>query len=177
MPRRRDISNWEKWWKFAHTDLRFLPRGCEAAFELFHFMGMVGVSEARAEAVASMLKRYAPERSSRLSTDRIIEKSIVRNAGLNGLSADDLFLLRCWVEYLGGLQRDKFSFRCRWQAQARKRKFPLGGGSMTIHRHLKRQQQGKRSWGNSAIAMRELPRIGLKVAGASKWQQFLKREG
>ena len=48
--------DWALWWKLSHTDSRFLPPGCEAAFALYHFMGMVGVSEARAESIASMLK-------------------------------------------------------------------------------------------------------------------------
>ena len=41
--------DWALWWKLSHTDSRFLPPGCEAAFALYHFMGRVGVSEARAE--------------------------------------------------------------------------------------------------------------------------------
>ena len=66
-------SDWEIWWKLSHTDSRVLPPGCEAAFTLFHFMGMVGVSEARAESIASSLKRYSPADRGCLSTDRIIE--------------------------------------------------------------------------------------------------------
>ena len=66
--------DWEIWWKLSHTDSRCLPPGCEAAFTLFHFMGMVGVSEARAESIASSLKRYIPATLGRLSTDRINEK-------------------------------------------------------------------------------------------------------
>ena len=64
--------DWALWWKLSHTDSRFLPSGCEAAFALYHFMGMVGVSEARAESIASLLKRY--KGTGPLSTDRIIEK-------------------------------------------------------------------------------------------------------
>ena len=66
--------DWAVWWKLSHTDSRFLPSGCEAAFALYHFMGMVGVSEARAESIASSLKRYTGAKS--LSTDRIIEKQL-----------------------------------------------------------------------------------------------------
>ena len=66
--------DWEIWWKLSPTDSRCLPPGCEAAFTLFHFMGMVGVSEARAESIASSLKRYSPATLGRLSTDRINEK-------------------------------------------------------------------------------------------------------
>ena len=65
--------DWELWWKLSHTDSRFVLPGCEAAFALFHFMGMVGVSEARAESIASSLKRYSPATLGRLSTGRINE--------------------------------------------------------------------------------------------------------
>ena len=66
--------DWALWWKLSHTDSRFLPSGCEAAFALYHFMGMVGVSEARAESIASLLKKYKGNNS--LGTDRIIEKPL-----------------------------------------------------------------------------------------------------
>ena len=66
--------NWLVWWKLSHTDPRFLPSGCEAIFAVYHFMGMVGVSEARAESIASSLKRYQGSGQGRpVSTDRIIE--------------------------------------------------------------------------------------------------------
>ena len=117
--------DWLVWWKLSHTDPRFLPSGCEAIFAVYHFMGMVGVSEAKAESVASLLKRY--KGNSPLGTDRIIEKAILRNCGVDGLSFDDVFLTRCWVEYFGGMEKDKFSFRV--QAENRRtQKFPLGGG-------------------------------------------------
>ena len=67
--------DWALWWKLSHTDSRFVPSGCEAVFALYHFMGMVGVSEARAESIASSLKRYQGSGQGRpVSTDRIIEK-------------------------------------------------------------------------------------------------------
>ena len=103
--------DWALWWKLSHTDSRFLPSGCEAVFAVYHFMGMVGVSEARAESIASLLKRYRG--TGPLGTDRIIEKTIVRNCGVDGLTTDHVFLSRCWVEYFGGMQKDKFSFRVR----------------------------------------------------------------
>ena len=90
--------DWLQWWKLSHTDPRFLPPGTEAAFVLFHFMGMVGVSEAGAESIASLLKRYSPSVASRINTERVIEKTIVASVGIKGLFTDDIFLLRCWVE-------------------------------------------------------------------------------
>ena len=104
---------------------------------------------------------------------------------MSGLTTDDLFLLSCWVEYFGGMQEDRFSFRF----QATKRlttKFPLGGGSRTVHCRLKRAQQaGERNkrWTRSINVLRSLPRVGRAtagrgvIAGADKWQQFLHRQG
>ena len=46
------------WWRLAsHTQPMFRPTGCEAAFELNFFAGMLGVSEARAESVASCFEK------------------------------------------------------------------------------------------------------------------------
>ena len=67
--------DWVRWWKLSHTDSRFLPSGCEAAFALYHFMGMLGVSEARVESIASLLKRYRGAGPS--SADRIVENHCV----------------------------------------------------------------------------------------------------
>ena len=76
---------WSWWWQAAHTDSRFCPSGIEAAFTLFHFTGMFGVSEARAESVASLLKRYSPTQSVQLGVDRVIEKKTnLRCSGIQG---------------------------------------------------------------------------------------------
>ena len=44
----------------SHTYSRFLPPGCEVAFAQYHFMRRVGVSEARAESVASLMATHCP---------------------------------------------------------------------------------------------------------------------
>ena len=174
-----DSFDWAWWWKMAHTDARWRPRGCEAILTMFHFTGMIGVSEARAESIGSLLKRYSPAVSARLSTDRIIEKTIIRASGIDGGTAtDDLFLLRCWIEYFGGMQPDKFSFRFR-NPKNRSRAFPLGGGSKPIHRHLKKAQQQERRWTNCVKLLGNLPRVGRTHAGViigeGKWRRFLGR--
>ena len=177
--------DWLQWWKLSHTDPRFLPPGTEAAFVLFHFMGMVGVSEAGAESIASLLKRYSPSVASRINTERVIEKTIVASVGIKGLFTDDLFLLRCWVEYFGGMQHKRFSFRYEGaQSRRRAKRFPLGGGSKTIHNHLKRVQLEKRcnkSWKNYFSVLRSLPRLGRLeggrvIAGSGAWLQRLRRQ-
>ena len=186
--------DWALWWRLSHTESRFLPPGCEAAFALYHFMGMVGVSEAKAESIASLLKRYTGTVGRPVSTSRIIEKAIVRHSGVNGLSRDDCFLTRCWAEYFGSLKKDKFSFR--WPGRARRRRnreYPLGGGSKTIHRHLKKSSLAaalQRRWKTNSESLCALPRLsriaearpgvepGLRaVTGANKWHRHLGRWG
>ena len=186
--------DWARWWRLSHTESRFLPPGCEAAFALYHFMGMVGVSEAKAESIASLLKRYTGTVGRPVSTSRIIEKAIVRHSGVNGLSRDDCFLTRCWAEYFGSLKKDKFSFR--WPGRARRRRnreYPLGGGSKTIHRHLKKSSLAaalQRRWKTNSESLCALPRLskiaqarpgvepGLRaVTGANKWHRHLGRWG
>ena len=61
-------------------------------FSFYDFTGMIGCSEARAESIASLLSRSAPKESSRLSTDRIIEKAVLAHGGVEGLAGDDLFI-------------------------------------------------------------------------------------
>ena len=91
--------DWASWWKLSHTDSRLVLPGREAAFALFHFMGMVGVSEARAESIASLLKRYRGTHS--LSTDRIVEQTLCEK-----LWSGRFDLRRCiLVEMLGGILR------------------------------------------------------------------------
>ena len=111
-------------------------------------------------------------------------KTMVRNCGVDGLSSDDVFLTRCWVEYFGGMQKDKFSFRFRAEKR-RAQKFPLSGGSKTIHCHLKGSSLAgnrKRRWKRSIKVLRSLPRLGRSrgggvVAGAGGWRKFLGRRG
>ena len=171
--------DWVWWWKMAHTDDRWRVPGCEAIFTIFHFTGMIGLSEARAESIGSLLKRYSPAVSSRLSTDRVIEKTIMRASGIDGgASTDDLFLLRCWVEYFGGMQPDKFSFQFR-NPKKRSQLFPLGGGSKTIHMHLKKAQRQAGRWTNAIKLVGNLPRVGRTgagvISGERKWRNFFRR--
>ena len=165
--------SWTYWWKTAHTDRRFCPTGCEAAFALFHFTGMLGVSEAQAESVASLLKRYSPKCSSTLATDRIIEKTLLRCSGVQGDGSDDRLLLRAWAEIFGGIQRNKFTFEYRDRLR-RIQLYPLGGGSMVLNRHLKKSQLLRKRW--SLALLRALPRIGNgKATATNKWLRFLNR--
>ena len=168
--------SWKAWWKLAHTDSRFAPEGDEAAFALFHFTGMFSISEAYAESVASLLKRYSPKVAARLGTDRIIEKAALRLAGVAGDGTDDVLILRAWADFFGSLQPDRFGFMRKHKARS-SGNFPWGGGSMVLHRILKRNQVPRRC--RRAAAIRRLPMAcGLEAPnkrGAKKWIAAFKR--
>ena len=38
--------SWQDFWRLAHTDARFAPCSCAAIFHMFHYFGILGVSEA-----------------------------------------------------------------------------------------------------------------------------------
>lgn len=82
---------------------------------LFHYAGSLGLSEAHAESIGSLLKRF----SKRTSTARVVEATILRAHGVRGDGRDDLFLQLCWANFFGGLLPSRFSFERR----GRKRKF------------------------------------------------------
>ena len=91
------VLSWKAFWKFANTDSRACPEGTEAAFSIFHYTGMWGTSEAAAEGVASVLRRYSDTANGRISTGRIIQKTLLNRAGVSGSSADDAFIQLCWA--------------------------------------------------------------------------------
>jgi hypothetical protein len=159
---------WTYWWQASHCDSRVSSPGLEAAFALWHFVGMFGVSEAAAEGVASHLKRFGPRALSSLGTDRIVEKTLLKMSGVNGRGADDLLILRAWGEFFGSIERISFLYK----NPERERLFPLGGGSMVIHRHLKRSRQPRR-W--SAAALRTLPYRESHLRTAKRWLGYLSR--
>ena len=170
-----ETFSWKAWWKASHTDRRFLPAGLEAAFALYHFTGMMGLSEASAESIASLLKRYSPKAASRLGTDRIIEKTMLRVAGVAGDGSDDLLLLRAWADFFGGLEPDRFSFDRICSTRSSKH-FPLGHGSIVLHHVLKRSQRMLR-W-RSAHGLARLPRAsgdGVVPRAVKPWLKRLHR--
>jgi hypothetical protein len=97
---------WEAWWQFVHTGclpngvvVNCVPQNCAAAWAVFHFSGMFGTSEAFAESIGGILKRF----SKSLSTARCVESNILRSAGLTGFGGggEDGFLELCWADFLG----------------------------------------------------------------------------
>ena len=119
---------WAEFWQSAHADAAFCPAGTEAAFLLFNFSGMWGTSENEAESVASLLKFYG--RTKTLSFDRIVEKTQLRYAELDGNPACDSLIIRIWARFFG----ESLSFRFETKKpRARKRRFSLAAGSKTLH--------------------------------------------
>jgi hypothetical protein len=94
------------------------------------------VSEAQAESVNSLIKKYGSIPN--LSFSRIREKVILRSGGISGDGADDRFILRTWAAFFG--ESSTFKFHAQ-KLRRRKRLFPLGRGSKTIHTLLKRSLQ------------------------------------
>ena len=47
---------WKEFWRLSHVSPEFVPDDSAAAFEIYHFFGMCGHSEAAAESVAGTLK-------------------------------------------------------------------------------------------------------------------------
>ena len=106
-----------------------------------------------------------------LEADRIIEKVVLRSAGISGAASDDLLLLRTWAECLGGSGPEHFSVKCR-NPEKRAHKFLLGRGSDVIHLYLKRQQAARRTWRHARV-LRALPTFDDGHT-ASKWARWLR---
>ena len=171
------LFSWRNWWRLSHIDLACCPVGCEAAFAIYQFTGMLGVSEAQAESAASLLKRYQPQSSGSFGTKRVIEKAVLRMSGIVGDGSDDLFLLRCWAQFFGSLQKGTFSFRYK-KAAPPEETFPLGHGSKVVHVHLKRSvavAKGVMVGSCPVVAISAPPQAPWKKKGALpgglRWRQ------
>ena len=167
---------WLTWWRLSHMDPRFCPAGSEGAFSLYHFTGMFGISEARAESICSSLQRYAPKEASQLSLDRIIEKTVLASGHVEGNGGDDIFILRCWAEYFGGASPSRFSFDYKHK-RARARKYSLGGGAAAVHSHVhERNAQARTAF--RAADLKSVPRVSdvRQTWSVKKWHRFLKRD-
>ena len=103
-------------------------------------MGMIGVSEAQAESVGSLLKRYSPVQYARLGTGRIIEHMQMRRSGVLGVAQAMICGCVCGPIFFCGMSLARLScMLCG--AKHRKKKFHLGGGVQVIRQRLKHCQQ------------------------------------
>ena len=115
-----------------YTTLDFVPTGLEAACALFHYFGMLGTSEAAAESVGGILKRYA---HLGLSTGRVVESTVLRWNNVRGTGSEDAFLQMCWAKFFGGASPKQYRFE--YKGRFGKRRAKLQGGSNTLHRRLR----------------------------------------
>ena len=149
--------DWLHWWQLVHTDMRFAPPYAAAIVHMFHYFGMLGISEAYAESIGSVLTMLGVDkRKNRLLTSTIHDKVMLKLAGLRGDGTDDVLITRCWAEFLGGAGPERFTFVYK-QAHRRAKRFAAGGGSKPIHTYLKQAQQ-RSCW--DQIRIRQLRRIG-----------------
>ena len=119
--------------------LDFVPAGFEAAWALFHYSGMWGTSEAAAESVGSILKRYS---NAGLSTCRVEESTVLRWNNLRGEGSDDAFLQICWTKFFGGASVDRYQFE--YKGRPCKKRAKLWGGSTAMQRRLREAATKKR---------------------------------
>ena len=120
---------WKEWWRITHTQQEFRPEGVEGAFALYHFLGSLGLSEAMAESICSTLGRHASADASQLALQRVVEKTMLCRGTSAFMNYDDLFILRSWADYFGGLQPHRFKF-VTMHPKARTRRFPCANGRM-----------------------------------------------
>ena len=75
--------SWQDFCRLAHTDARFAPFSCAAIFHMFHYFGMLGVSEAYAEAIVSLLTMSGiDKRKGRMLSNRIRDNVFFASAGI-----------------------------------------------------------------------------------------------
>ena len=147
----------------AATELIFVPIGTEAAWHLFHYSGMYGLSEEHCESVCSMLKRYGK----RYRTDRVKHCTLLRSAGIQGTGQDDAFIQLCWARFFGGAHKLAFNHA---NAKGAKKRRPLGKGSRTVDRLL------TKSVGEQLWTKRDLRLVASKIEGDPVgWQAWLQK--
>ena len=157
---------WEAWWMMCHTNevsdnmkLDFVPAGLEAAWALFHYTGMLGTSEAAAESVGSILKRYS---NAGLTTSRVVESTVLRWSDVRGEGGDDAFLQLCWTKFFGSASVDRYQFE--YKGRPCRKRAKLWGGSTTLQRRLRDAATNR--WATRDLRLAE----HAATANGSPWQ-------
>lgn len=170
------IFQWEAWWRMSHTNqvsagdiVQFVPAGLEAAWELFHFTGMLGTSEAAAESVGSILKRFA---NAGLSTGRVVESTILRWSGIRGDGRDDQVLSACWAKVFAGASPDKYTFDYRGRAGQKRAR--LWGGSKSNQRRLEEAARSAVRPRDLRLALRRGDATPGEPRGWNEWREALR---
>ena len=121
---------WKEFWRLSHVCPEFVPDDCAAAFEIYHFFGMCGHSEAAAESVAGTLKVFGKNENS--TTGRIVEKTKLLRARVCGGPGETPLVHVAWATYFASNTVPKRVFWFRSSVKRRKA-YPLGSGSKPIH--------------------------------------------
>ncbi|CAE7263669.1 unnamed protein product [Symbiodinium microadriaticum] len=103
----------------------------------------------------------------------------LRHHNIDGSGAvTDLFIARAWAE-IKGQAGQSASFFCR-DRKARARRWPLGGGSKTLHRFYEARRKRAKMW--TGARLRKVPRVSTgalpvgKAPSAALWEQALARK-
>ena len=152
-------------------DVTFVPTGCEAIFEIFHIAGMLGLSEAHAESVGNLLKRYPKT----YRTERVVHATLVRSHGLDDGMEDD-FIQLVSARFFGTTNKRKFRFRMRPRAsQKNKKARGLGRGSGTVQRVLAKTLARPKQYTSQDLCAAAVASTGFK-GGSTAWRKHARAE-
>ena len=151
---------WSALWRVTHTDkLWDNPKNhsghvnWSALFFIFHCMGSIVSSSCLCESAGSLLKRFS---TANVATKQILDRAVLKFAGLSGEGHDDSFILRCWLETVASPGDLEFFYRDR---KSRSQQFPLGNGSKTLHK-LWKLRMAQTRW--TAARLRRVPRVARR---------------
>lgn len=151
---------WSALWRITHTDkLWYNPKNqsghvrWSALFFIFHCMGSIVSSSCLCESAGSLLKRFS---TANVATKQILDRTVLKFAGLSGEGHDDSFILRCWLETVASPGDLEFFYR---DHKRRSQQFPLGNGSKTLHK-LRKLRLAQTRW--TAARLRRVPRVAKR---------------
>ena len=78
-------------------------RGAHFAFQLFHWIGSLCVSESSAESTGSVAKAFCQAHPQSLAS--ICERTLLKSYGMKGDGSDDISLQRCRYEFFGSVEQ------------------------------------------------------------------------
>ena len=102
-------------------------------------MGSIVSSSCLCESAGSLLKRFS---TANVATKQILDRTVLKFAGLSGEGHDDSFIVRCWLETVASPGDLEFFYRDR---KSRSQQFPLGNGSKTLHK-LRKLRMAQTRW-------------------------------
>ena len=102
--------------------------------------------------------RWPSEKTStaNVATKQILDRTVLKFAGLSGEGHDDSFILRWSLETVASPGDLEFFYR---DHKRRSQKFPLGNGSKTLHK-LRKLRLAQTRW--TAARLRRVPRVAKR---------------